>query len=156
MDWLLGKVVDETHIRASVGNTKVTDLVFANDAVLLAESLDGLVMALQALYEEAKPLRLKVSWTKTEVQAFGSLLDDTLQSVHACGEDIEVLESFIYLGSVVHNNGGFGQEVTRGFGLAHGVMNSLNKSVWRCRYPCRLAKIRVFKSLSAPCLAVQL
>ncbi len=106
-----------------VCNTKVTDLFFADDAVLLAESLDVLIMALKALPEEAKPLGLEVSWTKTKVQAFGGLLDDTVQSVHACGEDTEVLESFTYFGSLVHNNGGSGQEVTRQIGLAHSVMN---------------------------------
>ena len=152
MDWVLGKVVDQSHCGASVGNTKISDLVFADDAVLLAESLDVLVMALEVLHEESKPLGLKVSWTKTKVQAFGGLLDDTVQSVQACGEDIEVLESFTYLGSVVHNNGGSGQEVTRRIGLAHGVMNSLNASIWRCRYLCRRTKIRVFKSLVLPVL----
>ncbi len=29
-----------------------------------------------------------------------------MQSVRACGEDIQILESFSYLGSVVHNSGG--------------------------------------------------
>lgn len=36
----------------------------------------------------------------------------TVQVVHACGEDAEVTESFIHLGSVVHNNCGSCQEVT--------------------------------------------
>ncbi len=107
----------------------MSDLVFADDAVLLAESLDVLVMALEALHEEAKPLGLEVSRTNTKVQAFGGLLGDTVQSVHACGDDIEVLESFTYLYSVVHNTGGSGQEDTRRIGLAHGVMNSLNTSI---------------------------
>ena len=89
----MGRVTDQSHCGASVGNTRVTDLIFADDAVLLAESLEVLVMALEVLHEEAKPLGLKVSWTKTKVQAFGGLLDDTVQSVHACGKDIEVLES---------------------------------------------------------------
>ena len=43
---------------------------------------------------------------------FGGLLDETVQCIHACGEDIDILESFTYLGSVVHNNG---------YGLAHGL-----------------------------------
>ncbi len=92
-----------------------------------------MVSALEALHEEAKPLGLKVSWTNTKVQAFGGLLGDAVRSVHACGEDIEVLESFTYLGSVVHNNGGSDREIIRRIGLAHGGMNSLNRSVWRCR-----------------------
>ena len=35
--WLLGRVVDQRHCGASVGNTKITDLVFADDAVIFAE-----------------------------------------------------------------------------------------------------------------------
>ncbi|KAG0695116.1 hypothetical protein GWK47_027046 [Chionoecetes opilio] len=68
-------------------------------SVIFAESLEVLVMALEALHEEAKPLGLEVSWLKTKVQVFGDLLDEAVQSVHACGEDIEILESFTYLGS---------------------------------------------------------
>ena len=76
------------------------------------------------------------------------MLDETVQSVHACGEDIEILKNFTYLGGVVvHNDGGSGQEVTRQIGLAHGVMDSLNTSIWRFRYLFRQTKTRIFKSL---------
>ena len=111
-------------------------------------------MALDALHEEVKPLGLKVSWAKTKVQVFGGVLDETvpIQSVHVCGEDIEILKSFTYLGSVVHNDGGSSQEVTRRIGLAHGVMDSLKTSIWRCRYLCRRTKIRILKSLVIPVL----
>ncbi|KAG0724278.1 Sodium-coupled monocarboxylate transporter 1 [Chionoecetes opilio] len=152
MDWVLDKVVDQSDCGASVGNTKITDLVFADDAVIFAESLEVLVMALEALHEEAKPLGLEVSWLKTLVQVFGDLLDEAVQSVHACGEDIEILESFTYLGSAVHNDGGSRQEVLRRIGIAHGVMDSLSGSIWRCRYLCRRTKIRIFKSLVIPVL----
>ncbi|KAG0710610.1 hypothetical protein GWK47_022433 [Chionoecetes opilio] len=47
----------------------MTDLVFADVAVILAESLEVLVMALEALHKEAKPLyRLEISWLKIKVQ----------------------------------------------------------------------------------------
>ncbi|KAG0724746.1 hypothetical protein GWK47_039977 [Chionoecetes opilio] len=121
-------------------------------SVIFAESLEVLVMALEALHEEAKPLGLEVSWLKTKVQVFGDLLDETVQSVHACGEDIEILESFTYLGSAVHNDGGSRQEVLRRIDIAHGVMDSLSGSIWRCRYLCRRTKIRIFKSLVIPVL----
>ena len=52
MDWVLGRVVEQSHCGASVGNTKITDLVFADDAAIFAESLEVLVMALEALHEE--------------------------------------------------------------------------------------------------------
>ena len=59
MDWVLGTVVDQSHCGASVGNTKITDLVFVDDAVIFAELLEVLVVALKVLHEEAKPLRLR-------------------------------------------------------------------------------------------------
>ena len=37
------------------------------------------------------PLGLMVSWPKTRIQVFGSLLNETVQCVHACGEGIEAL-----------------------------------------------------------------
>ena len=40
MDWVLGRVVDQSHCGASVGNTKITDLVFADNAVIFTESLE--------------------------------------------------------------------------------------------------------------------
>ncbi|KAG0710902.1 hypothetical protein GWK47_021822 [Chionoecetes opilio] len=48
--------------------------------LIFAESLEVLVMALEALHEEAKPLGLEVSWLKTKVQVFGDLLDEAVQS----------------------------------------------------------------------------
>ena len=43
IDWVLGSVVQQSHCGASVGTTKITYLVFADDAAIFAESL---VMAL--------------------------------------------------------------------------------------------------------------
>ena len=82
----------QSHCGASVGNTEITDLVFANDATIFTESLEVLVMALEALHGELKPLGLKVSRAKTKIQVFGGVLDETVQSVHACDEDIKVLK----------------------------------------------------------------
>lgn len=94
----------------SFGNTMVANLVFANDPVL-----EVLVMSLKALHQEVKPLGLQVSWAKS---------DETVQSVYVCGEDIEILEIFSYLGSSVQNNGRSHQEVLQWIGLVHSIMDS--------------------------------
>ena len=83
MDRVLIRVVDQSHCGTSVGNTKIIDLVFADNGVIFAESLEVLMMALEALHEEAKPLGLQVSWPKIKVQVFGGLLGETVQSIHA-------------------------------------------------------------------------
>ena len=127
---------------------KITDLGVADDAVIFAELLE----ALEALHEEAKPLGLQISWPKIKVQMVGGLLDETVQSIHACGEDIDILDSFKYLGSVVHNNGGSCQEILRRISLAHGIMDSLSNSILCCQYLCRRTEILIFKSLVIPVL----
>ena len=37
---------------------------------------------------------------------FGGLPNETVQYIHMCDKDIDILDSFKYLGSVVHNIGG--------------------------------------------------
>ena len=109
MDWVLRRVVEQSHYGASVGNTEITDFVFADDAAIFAESLEAQEMGLEALHEEVNPLGFQVSWAKIKVQVFGGVLDEPVQSVHVCGEDIEILKNFTYLGSVVHNDCGSSQ-----------------------------------------------
>ena len=58
MDWVQGRVVEQSHFGVSVGNTEITDLVFADDAAIFDESLEVLVMALETLHLEVKPLGL--------------------------------------------------------------------------------------------------
>lgn len=68
----------------------VTELV-GDDEVILDMSLQALVMALEALYNETRPLGLQVSQAKTKVEVFRGLLVETVQNV--CGEDIEIFEN---------------------------------------------------------------
>ena len=91
-------------------------------------------------------------FSSTQVQVFGGFLNETVQSIHVCGEVIDILESFTYLGSVVHNNGESRQEALWWIGLAHGVMDSLSMSIWGYWYLCRWTKIQIFKSLVIPVL----
>ena len=60
--------------------------------------------ALDSLSEEAEPLGLRVSWMKTKVQAFGDILDATVESIPVNGENVEVTQTFTYLGSDGVNN----------------------------------------------------
>ena len=70
------------------------------------------------LNEESEPLGLRVSWVKTEIQAFNDVLDAAVMSVPVCGEDVEVMERFAYLGSDIHVSAGCESEVNRRLGRA--------------------------------------
>lgn len=61
--------------------------------LIFAASLEVLVMSLNTVNKESKPLVLKASWPKTTGHKFRGLLDETVWSVQACGKDTEILES---------------------------------------------------------------
>lgn len=58
--------------------------------------LEVLLLALVALQRGANLSGLQVSRAKTNVQEYGGLLNDTFCYVHACVEEIQVLNGFIY------------------------------------------------------------
>ena len=74
MDWILGRMSERSSCGASFGNVKISDLDFADDAVIFAEILEILLVALQVLNEESELLGLRVSSVKTKIQAFNDIL----------------------------------------------------------------------------------
>ena len=122
---------------ASLGNVKISVLDFADNAVILAETLHVILGALEALNEESEPLGLRVSFVKTRIQAFNDILDAAILSVSVCGEDVEVTERYTNLGSDIHVSAGCEPEVNRCLGRASGVMDSLDHGVWHRQYPMK-------------------
>ena len=58
MDWILGRMLESSSCAASFGNVNISDIDFADDADILAETLDILLGALKVLNEESEPLGL--------------------------------------------------------------------------------------------------
>ena len=56
MDWILGRMPERSNCGASFGNVKISDLDFADDAVIFMETLDILLGTLEALNEMSEPL----------------------------------------------------------------------------------------------------
>ena len=119
-------MLGRSSCRASFVNVKISDLDFADDAVIFAETLDILLGALEVLNEELEPLGLRVAWIKPKIQAVNDILDATILSVLVCGKDVEVTEIFNYLGDDIHVSVGCEAEVNRHLGPAWGVMDSLD------------------------------
>ena len=67
-DHVLGRMSERSDCGVSFGTVRITDLDFADDAVIFAETTEVLAEALDSLNEEAEPLGLRVSWIKTKVQ----------------------------------------------------------------------------------------
>ena len=132
-----GEDVREAKCGASFGNVKISDLDFADDAVIFVET--GYPFgALEMLNEESELLGLQVSWVKTKIQAFNDILDVAILSVPVCGEDVEVRERFTYPGSDIHVSAGCELEVNRCLGRAWGVMGKSESSGLWCFQSCSM------------------
>jgi len=109
-----------------------TDLDFADDVALLADMLSVLVLALEVMDREAHPLGLTINWAKTKIQNLGDL--DGVNRMHYAtvqGNQVEVVESFTYLGSLVHCSGSSEPEIKRRANIVREAMSMLDQNIWR-------------------------
>jgi len=107
------------------GQQFFTDFDYADDVSLLAELLDLLVPVLEVFQEEAAPLGLEVDWQKTVVQGLGSMKDEP-PSLLVCGHDVQCVESFTYLGVLIHSTCSSEPEIRRQSVMTQSVMQSLD------------------------------
>merc|ERR1712030_50969 len=117
------------------------------------ETLEALVAAQDTLSLESEPLGLKVSWIKTKIQKFVGFFVENINlppPVVVQGEPVSFVDNFVYLEGAIGSGGRSFPEINRRLGIASSVMNSLNRSVWRCRYLCSRTKIRLFRALVLP------
>ena len=68
----------KTDCGISLGEATITDLDFADDILIVAETLEALVAALDTLSIESKSLGLKVSWIKTKIQRIVAFFDENI------------------------------------------------------------------------------
>ena len=67
MDHVLGKMSEKSGYGVSIGTVWITDLDFADDAVIFAETIEVFAVALDSLNKEAEPLGLRVFSIKITV-----------------------------------------------------------------------------------------
>ena len=67
MNHVLERMSEKSGYGVSFGTVRITDLDFADDAVILAETAEVLAGALDSLSKEAEPLGLRVSLIKIKV-----------------------------------------------------------------------------------------
>ena len=80
-------------------------LDFADDVSLLAELLELVVPILETIASEATSIGFEVNWQKTKMQALGCREDMPLK-INVQGQDVMVVEEFVYLGSLIHSSTG--------------------------------------------------
>jgi len=81
---------------------------------------------------EAASLGLELNWQKTKVQALGSR-EDVPPSITVLGQEVAVVEEFVYLGSLVHSSTQSSPDISRHNAITRAAMQNLDKQIWRSR-----------------------
>lgn len=101
-------------------------LLFADDAVIFSETVEGLQTSLDSLESYCKKWNLQVNINKTKIMVFrkGGNLRQNEKWTYA-GEDIEIVNNFNYLGIVLSSGGSFVKATNTLVGKALKAMHAL-------------------------------
>lgn len=145
MDWVMNKVnktsrgIGWQHVRM----TRLEDLDFADDICMMSHTRSGIAEKLNQLVRYGKQVGLRINVTKSKLMcvnpqtgSFPLIID---------GEQIDEVESYCYLGSIISRDGGAGMCVANRIKKARQAFGMLN-ALWNSNRISRKLKLRFFRS----------
>ena len=135
---------------ATIGNCKISRLLFADDLVLLSSTESGLQRALNSFADACNTAGMKISTAKTEVLHLSRNPDQCVLQVN--GATLKQVEKFKYLGVAFTSDGRQDEELDTRIGKASAVMQALHYSVVMKRELSKKAKLSIFKAVFVPIL----
>ncbi len=128
---LLEKIMEKMECNdvrgIDVQGRRIKDLRFADDIDLLTETEEDLQKLATELYESGKSYGLMINKEKTKVMVMGK---DTRADIRIAGENIELVDQFVYLGSLITRDNNCSLEISRRIGIASGVYGELSE-IWK-------------------------
>ena len=135
--------------------TLITDLEYADDMALLADSWNDLEAMLTSLSTHCRNFGLSISCSKTKTMAvLPSSLYPQPAPIHLSPNQppVESVTSFQYLGSIVQDDCGSDLEVNSRICKASQAFGSLSRILWYQKKIRTQTKLRVFTSVVLPTL----
>ena len=144
LDWVNKQAFGEkkTGIQWTL-TTRLEDLDFADDLVLLSQAIRHMRTKTAALETSAARVGLLVNATKTKEMRLRAPAN--AGRILCRGDDLERVEKFTYLGSVVTPTGGSEEDIQARIQKASGAFAML-RPVWRNRCITLRLKLRIFES----------
>ena len=143
IDWIMHRVTDGKHTGLQWTLTKtLEDLDYADDLDLLSNSHQDIQAKSDLLVTTASKIGLKVNTKKTKLLRINS---GNNTPVIINGKQIEEVEEFSYLGSMITSDADIGKEINTRINKATQAFAML-KTIWRSSTINNKTKIKIFKS----------
>ena len=136
--------LDEAQAGIKIAGRKISNLRYADDTTLMAESEEELKSFLMTVKEESEKVDLKLSIQKTKIMA-----SSPITSWQIDGETMETATDFILGGSKITADGDCCYEIKRRLLLGRKVMTNLD-SILKSREITLLTKVCLVKTMVFP------
>ena len=100
--------LDEAHAEIKIARRNISNLRYAHDTTLMAESEEELKSLLMKVKVESEKVGLKLNIQKTKIMASGPITSWQID-----GETVETVSDFIFLGSKITEDGDCSHEIKR-------------------------------------------
>ena len=134
----------EAQARIKIDGRNISNLRYADDTTLRAESEEDLLKSLLKLKEESEKVGLKPNIQKTEIMASGPITSWQID-----GETMKTVRDFILGGSKITADGDRSHEIKRHLLLGRKVMTNLD-SIFKSRVITLPTKVCLVKAMVFP------
>ena len=136
--------LNEAQARIKIAGRKISNLRYADDTTLVAESEEELKSLLMKVKEESEKVGLKLNIQKTKIMA-----SSPITSWQIDGETVETVTDFILGGSKITADGDCSHEIKRCLFLGRKVMINLD-SILKSRDITLSTKVCLVKAMVFP------
>ena len=135
--------LEEAQAGVKIAGRNISNLRYADDTTLMAESGEELKSLLMEVKEESEKVGLKLNIEKTKIMASGGT------SWEIDGKSVEIVSDFIFWGSNITADDDYSQEIKRCLLLGRKVMANLD-SILKSRDITLPTKVRLVKAMVFP------
>ena len=136
--------LEEAQAGIKIVKRNISNLRYADNTTLTAESEEELKSLLMKVKEESEKVDLKLNIQKTKIIASGPITSWQID-----GETMETVSEFIYLGSKIVADGDCSHEMKRHLFLGRKVMSNLD-SILKSRDITLPTELRLVKAMVLP------
>ena len=132
---------DDAQAGIKIPGRNITNVRYADDTTLIAESEEELKSLLMKVKEESEKVGLKLNTQKMKIMASGPITSWQID-----GETVETVADFIFLGSKITADGDCSHEIKRQLLIGRKVMSNLD-SILKSRDITLPTKVRLVKAM---------
>ena len=137
--------LEETQAGIKISGRNISNLRYADDTTLMAESDKELKSLLMKVKEESEKVGLKLKIQKTKIMASGPITSWEIKD----GETVETVSDFIFLGSKITADGDCSHEIKRCLLLGRTVTTNLD-NIFKSRDITLSTKVCLVKAMVFP------